>query len=126
MRGVAIVSPVRTAVGGFGGSLRSVSAADLASTVIKEVLSRTGLAAEHVDDVILGHGYPRTKATRPSGLYEAGDSLVEIVGARGKAGYVILPFTKNLHHDVASCPQPSIDDDPVGDAVSEQRSFAHR
>ena len=58
MRGVAIVSPVRTAVGGFGGSLRSVSAADLASTVIKEVLSRTGLAAENVDDVILGHGYP--------------------------------------------------------------------
>ena len=58
MRGVAIVSPVRTAVGGFGGSLRSVSAADLASTVIREVLSRTGLAAENVDDVILGHGYP--------------------------------------------------------------------
>ena len=61
MRGVAIVSPVRTAVGGFGGSLRSVSAADLASTVIKEVLSRTGLAAENVDDVILGHGYPSGK-----------------------------------------------------------------
>ena len=35
MRGVAIVSPVRTAVGNFGGSLRDVSAAELASTVIK-------------------------------------------------------------------------------------------
>ena len=58
MRGVAIVSPVRTAVGNFGGSLRDVSAAELASTVIKEVLSRTGIEPSKVDDVILGHGYP--------------------------------------------------------------------
>ncbi|HEU0022249.1 MAG TPA: acetyl-CoA C-acetyltransferase [Dehalococcoidia bacterium] len=58
MRRVAIVSPVRTAVGGFGGALRGVSAADLASTVIKEVLRRSGLPPEKVDDVILGHGYP--------------------------------------------------------------------
>ena len=58
MRGVAIVSPVRTAVGNFGGSLRSVSAADLGSLVIKEVLERTGLDPAKVDDVILGHGYP--------------------------------------------------------------------
>ena len=58
MRGVAIVSPVRTAVGNFGGALRSVSAADLGSLVIKEVLERTGLDPAKVDDVILGHGYP--------------------------------------------------------------------
>ncbi|MCH7606398.1 MAG: acetyl-CoA C-acetyltransferase [Chloroflexi bacterium] len=58
MRGVAIVSPVRTAVGSFGGSLRGVSAADLGSTVIKAALDRSGLDAEKVDDVILGHGYP--------------------------------------------------------------------
>ena len=58
MRGVAIVSPVRTAVGNFGGTLRDVSAADLGSLVIKEVLERTGLDALKVDDVILGHGYP--------------------------------------------------------------------
>ena len=58
MREVAIVSPVRTAVGNFGGALRDVSAADLASTVIKELLDRTGIAPENVDDVILGHGYP--------------------------------------------------------------------
>jgi acetyl-CoA C-acetyltransferase len=58
MRGVAIVSPVRTAVGSFGGSLRTVSATDLAATVIEEVLHRTGLDPAKVDDVILGHGYP--------------------------------------------------------------------
>ena len=58
MRRVAIVSPVRTAVGNFGGALRDVSAADLASTVIKEALERSGLDPASVDDVILGHGYP--------------------------------------------------------------------
>ena len=58
MRGVAIVSPVRTAVGSFGGTMRDVSAADLGSLVIKEVLERTGLDPAKVDDVILGHGYP--------------------------------------------------------------------
>ena len=58
MRRVAIVSPVRTAVGNFGGTLRDVSSAELASTVIKETLDRSGVDPAKVDDVILGHGYP--------------------------------------------------------------------
>ena len=58
MREVAIVSPVRTAVGSFGGTLKGVSAAELGSIVIKETLERSGLDPAKVDDVILGHGYP--------------------------------------------------------------------
>ena len=58
MRRVAIVSPVRTAVGNFGGILRDVSADELASTVIKATLERSKLDPAKVDDVILGHGYP--------------------------------------------------------------------
>jgi len=38
--------------------MRDVSAAELGSIVIQEALSRAGLDAEKVDDVILGHGYP--------------------------------------------------------------------
>jgi acetyl-CoA C-acetyltransferase len=45
-------------VGNFGGSLRNVSAATLGTTVIQELLHRTGLEPARVDDVILGHGYP--------------------------------------------------------------------
>jgi acetyl-CoA C-acetyltransferase len=45
-------------VGAFGGGLRGISAAELASTVIKEVIGRTGLDPARIDDVILGHGYP--------------------------------------------------------------------
>ena len=58
MRRVAIVSPVRTAVGNFGGALKDIPAEELASTVIKETLQRSGLDPARVDDVILGHGYP--------------------------------------------------------------------
>jgi len=58
MRRVAIVSPVRTAVGNFGGALKDIPAEELASTVIKETLQRSGLDPAKVDDVILGHGYP--------------------------------------------------------------------
>ena len=58
MRRVAIVSPVRTAVGNFGGALKDIPAEELASAVIKETLQRSGLDPAKVDDVILGHGYP--------------------------------------------------------------------
>ena len=58
MRRVAIVSPVRTAVGNFGGTLRDIAADELASTVIKATLERSKLDPAKVDDVILGHGYP--------------------------------------------------------------------
>jgi acetyl-CoA C-acetyltransferase len=49
-----IVAAVRTAIGSFGGSLAGVAAVDLGATVIAEVLKRTGVAPEQVDEVILG------------------------------------------------------------------------
>lgn len=55
MREVVLVSPVRTAVGSFNGSLSSLSAVDLGATVIKETLSRAGVKPEMVDEVILGN-----------------------------------------------------------------------
>jgi acetyl-CoA C-acetyltransferase len=62
MRDAVICEPVRTPVGGFGGSLRDVPAHVLAATVIRALLERTGLAQEAVDDVILGHCYPTMDA----------------------------------------------------------------
>ncbi|HVS12599.1 MAG TPA: acetyl-CoA C-acetyltransferase [Thermoanaerobaculia bacterium] len=58
MREVAIVSPLRTPVGRFLGSLQGHSATGLAATVIRAILERTGLDPARLDDVILGHGYP--------------------------------------------------------------------
>ena len=58
MRRVAIVLPVRTAVGNFGGALKDIPAEELACKVIQETLERSNLDPAKVDDVILGHGYP--------------------------------------------------------------------
>ncbi len=52
---VVIVSAVRTAIGSFLGSLKDVSAPELGAIVIKEALSRSGVKAEDVDEVIMGN-----------------------------------------------------------------------
>jgi acetyl-CoA C-acetyltransferase len=62
MREAVICEPVRTAVGRFGGVLRDVSVQRLASIVLSEVLARTGVPGEAVDDVVLGQGYPNGEA----------------------------------------------------------------
>lgn len=58
MRRAAIVNPVRTPVGKFGGALRSVSADTLGALVIEELVKRTKIDASKMDDVIFGQGYP--------------------------------------------------------------------
>ncbi len=57
-----ICEPLRTPVGRFGGVFRDVGAATLAATVIRELVARTGLRGEHVDDVIIGQCYASGEA----------------------------------------------------------------
>ena len=54
MHEVVIVAATRTAVGSFQGSLASIPAPQLGATVIRRLLEQTGVAPEHVDEVILG------------------------------------------------------------------------
>ena len=54
MEEIVIVAAGRTAVGKFGGALAKISAADLGAHVIKNLLSRTGIAADTISEVILG------------------------------------------------------------------------
>ena len=54
MQDIVIVSAARTAVGKFGGSLAKVSASELGSLVVKDLLARTGVAADQVGEVIMG------------------------------------------------------------------------
>jgi len=58
MNDVVICAPVRTPVGRYGGALSSLSAADLASGLLTELVRRTGLQEGDVDDVVLGQCYP--------------------------------------------------------------------
>jgi acetyl-CoA C-acetyltransferase len=62
MREAVICEPLRTPVGRYGGALKDVSVQELAATVIAEVLERTGIDREAVDEVILGQGYPNGEA----------------------------------------------------------------
>jgi len=62
LREVVICEPLRTAVGGYGGAYRDVTATRLAATVIGALLERTGLPGEAVDDVLLGQCYPNGEA----------------------------------------------------------------
>ncbi|HLU58893.1 MAG TPA: acetyl-CoA C-acetyltransferase [Pseudonocardia sp.] len=62
MRDAVICEPLRTPVGGFGGSLKDVPAHELAATVIRALVERTNLPPDSVDDVVLGHCYPTMDA----------------------------------------------------------------
>lgn len=59
---IVICSPLRTPVARMGGALASLSAADLATAVLRELTARTGLGDGDVDDVILGQGYASGEA----------------------------------------------------------------
>jgi len=56
-RRAAIVAPLRTPVGTFGGSLREVPVETLAATVITAVLDQTGVDPGLVDDVSFAQSY---------------------------------------------------------------------
>ena len=55
MKDVVIVEACRTAVGKMGGSLRPLSAYDLACAVLKGVLDRSGIDPKEIDEVVMGH-----------------------------------------------------------------------
>jgi len=57
MKAVVIVSAVRTPIGNFGGSLRTVPAYDLGALVLDEVVRRAKLEADLVNMVIMGQNY---------------------------------------------------------------------
>ncbi|WP_170003695.1 acetyl-CoA C-acetyltransferase [Pseudopontixanthobacter vadosimaris] len=57
LRRAAIVSPIRTAVGKFGGALAPLEAGELGAIILKALVERTGIDAARVDDVIFSQGY---------------------------------------------------------------------
>ena len=54
MRDVVIVAAKRTAIGNFGGGLSSLRADQLGTAVLKSLLEETGVAANQINEVVLG------------------------------------------------------------------------
>jgi acetyl-CoA C-acetyltransferase len=61
MRRAAIVAPVRTPVGTFGGSLRNVPVEALTNAVIQAILQRTRIDPAHIDDVVFAQSYANSE-----------------------------------------------------------------
>src|SRR2546421_1487158 len=53
-REAVIISAVRTPVGKFLGSLKGFAATELGAIVVRESVKRSGVAAEDIDEVIMG------------------------------------------------------------------------
>jgi acetyl-CoA C-acetyltransferase len=54
MKEVVIASTCRTAIGAFGGALKDLNGAYLASVVMKEAVTRAGLDPSNIDDIRFG------------------------------------------------------------------------
>jgi len=54
-RSVVLSSPVRSAIGTFGGSLKDSPAADLGAVAIKATLTRAGLTPDEIGSVVMGN-----------------------------------------------------------------------
>ena len=52
---VYVVAAARTAIGSFGGSLKGIRARELGIVVTKELLKRSGISPEKLDEVIYGN-----------------------------------------------------------------------
>lgn len=57
MKRAAIVSPLRTPVGAFGGALKGVPVEELGATVARAIVERTGLDPARIDDVVFAQSY---------------------------------------------------------------------
>ncbi len=54
-REVVVLSGVRTAIGGFGGSLKDFPPSDLAAMVVREAVARAGVEPTEVGHSVFGH-----------------------------------------------------------------------
>ena len=58
LENVYIVAACRTPYGKMGGSLKSMTVADLSAVVFKEAVARAGITAEMVDEIVMGETRP--------------------------------------------------------------------
>jgi acetyl-CoA C-acetyltransferase len=54
-RDIVLCSPVRTAIGAYNGTLKTIPAPDLGAVVVRETLNRSGLDAGAIGSVVMGN-----------------------------------------------------------------------
>jgi len=78
---VVIVSAVRTGVGRFRGGLSELSATQLGAAVVREAVSRAGVAAADVQECIMGCVLPAGLGQNPARQAALGGGLADSVAA---------------------------------------------
>jgi acetyl-CoA C-acetyltransferase len=73
-REVVVLSGVRTAIGGFGGSLKDLPPTELGATVVREAVARAGVGPAEIGHVVFGH----VINTEPRDMY-----LARVAAVRG-------------------------------------------
>ena len=72
---IVIVSMARTPMGGFMGSLSKISAPDLGASAIAGAVARAGIAADKVDQVVMGNVLPAGLGQAPARQASMGAGL---------------------------------------------------
>ncbi len=85
-REVVVLSGVRTAIGGYGGSLKGESPSALAAACVREAVSRSGLAPEAVGHAVFGN----VIHTERQDMY-----LARVAAVNGGLPYETPAFTLN-------------------------------
>ncbi len=81
MREPVIISAVRTPVGKFRGTLKSLSATELGSLAVREAVQRAGLEPGQVDEVIMGNVVSAGLGQNPARQAALGGGLTPDVSA---------------------------------------------
>lgn len=66
MQQCVIVAGVRTATGNFLGTLKNIKAYDLGAACVREIMKRTGLPGDKVDEVIIGNQFQAGNNANPA------------------------------------------------------------
>ncbi len=78
---IVIVGSARTPIGGFQGALKELPAAELGAASIRAALSRSGLHAEAVDEILFGCVLPAGQGQAPARQAAIGAGLPFSAGA---------------------------------------------
>ena len=78
---IVLCHPVRTAIGTFNGSLKSIPATQLGATVVSETLRRSGLDAPAIGSVVMGNVIQAGNKMNPARQASIGGGLPVAVPA---------------------------------------------
>ncbi|MGE0864226.1 MAG: beta-ketoacyl synthase N-terminal-like domain-containing protein, partial [Vicinamibacterales bacterium] len=65
-RQVVILGASRTPIGKFGGAFKDIHAAELGAVAARAAVQRAGVAADDVQEVLMGHGRPAGVGPNPA------------------------------------------------------------